>query len=105
MDTSYGAIVTGKFRDGTPAAVAILGDVVEEFLILLRGPEALLQLLIVAARVPSHWSSLTQMLLSDTENERSRRSCRLERREQINRGRDFLHHSRSVNFLSFLSSL
>jgi hypothetical protein len=45
---------TCKSWDSAPAAVPVLGYMVEEFLILLRRPEPLPQLLLVAAGMPPH---------------------------------------------------
>ena len=45
---------TGEFGDGAPAAVAVLGNVVHELIVLLRGPEPSPQPLLVAARLLRH---------------------------------------------------
>jgi hypothetical protein len=47
-------LCTSKSWDSAPAAVAVLGYMVEEFLILLRRPEAPLHLLLVAAGMVPH---------------------------------------------------
>jgi hypothetical protein len=54
-------LLTCKFRDGAPAAMAMLGYVIHELLILLRGPEPLSQLLLVAARMPPHFSAMQKL--------------------------------------------
>lgn len=50
-----------KFRNRTPAAMAMLGYVIHELLILLRGPEPLPQFLLVAARMPPHFSAMQDL--------------------------------------------
>jgi hypothetical protein len=41
--------------------MAMLGYVIHELLILLRGPEPLSQLLLVAARMPPHFSAMQKL--------------------------------------------
>ena len=48
------AIDTCKLGYGAPTAVAVLGNVVHELLVLLGGPEPSPQLLLVAARLLRH---------------------------------------------------
>jgi hypothetical protein len=45
---------TCELRDGAPAAMAVLGNVVHELLVLLRRPQPPPQLLLVVARLIRH---------------------------------------------------
>ena len=47
-----------EFRDRAPAAMAVFGYVIHELLVLLRGPEPLSQLLLVATRMPPHFGAM-----------------------------------------------
>ena len=51
---------TCELRDGAPAAVAVLGNVVHELLVLLGRPEPSPQLLLVAARLLRHAGRASQ---------------------------------------------
>ena len=53
-------IHTCELRDGAPAAVAVLGNVVHELLVLLGRPEPSPQLLLVAARLLRHAGRASQ---------------------------------------------
>lgn len=48
---------TGEFRNGTPAAVAVGGDVADELLVFFGRPQPPLNLLFAAAVVPHCYSS------------------------------------------------
>ena len=54
-------IHTCEFGNRTPAAMAMLCYVIHELLILLRRPEPLSQLLLVAARMPPHLSAMQNL--------------------------------------------
>ena len=66
--------LTCEFRDGAPAAMAVLGYVVHELLILLRGPEPLPKLLLVAAGVPPHFSAMQNLRQEGSKFSRGRRA-------------------------------
>lgn len=63
---------TSEFGNRAPAAMAMLCYVIHEFLILLRGPEPLSQLLLVAARMPPHLNAMQNL---GAPNSQSLQAC------------------------------
>ena len=49
-----GENVTSEFRNRAPAAMAVIGDVIEKLLVFFRRPKAFSQLLFVTTRMSTH---------------------------------------------------
>jgi hypothetical protein len=55
-------IHTRKFREGSPASMAMFLDIFDKFLIFFRGPGTVLEATLVTARRPAHFQEYKTVL-------------------------------------------
>lgn len=82
-------VKTCKFRDRTPATMAIFGNMLNKLLIFFRRPKPLSQFLFVTARMPTHFESNYSAMLAKAKTRISTKIlslykyCQQEERERM----------------------